>query len=211
MKEGYIGKFITLEGCEGVGKSKQISYLKEYFEKNNIPYILTREPGGTSISEQIRKVILDGKNSEMTNECEALLYAAARAQHLNDTVMPALKEGKVVLCDRYIDSSLAYQGYARGLGVDFVEKINVFAVNGYMPDVTLFLNLSPEMAFKRKGGVDKNDRVELSGMDFHNKVYEGYLDLAKKYPERIISIDCSGEKEETHAKIIKALKDKGII
>lgn len=211
MKELYSGKFITLEGCEGVGKSKQISYLKEYFEKNKIPYILTREPGGTSISEQIRKVILDGKNSEMTNECEALLYAAARAQHLNDTVIPALKEGKVVLCDRYIDSSLAYQGYARGLGVDFVEKINAFAVNGYMPDVTLFLNLSPEMAFKRKGGVDKNDRVELSGMDFHNKVYEGYLDLVKKYPERIVDIDCSGEKEETHAKIIKALKDKGII
>ena len=211
MSEIRKGKFITLEGCEGVGKSKQISYLKEYFEKNGIPYILTREPGGSKIAEQIRGIILDGNNKEMADGCEALLYAAARVQHLFDTVIPALNEGKIVLCDRYIDSSFAYQAYARGLGFDFVEKINDFAINGYMPDVTLFLNLAPEQAFKRKGGVDANDRVELSGMEFHNAVYQGYLSLAEKYPERIVSIDCSGEKHETHAKIIKALKDKKII
>jgi dTMP kinase len=147
----------------------------------------------------------------MTDECEALLYAAARVQLLKENVKPRLDNGELVLCDRYIDSSFAYQGYARGLGVDFVEKINDYAVKNFMPDYTLFLKLSPEEAFKRKGGVDKNDRLELSGREFHEKVYAGYLDLAEKYKDRIIVIDASGEKEETHAKIVKALKEKGVI
>jgi dTMP kinase len=147
----------------------------------------------------------------MTDECEALLYAAARVQLLKEEIAPRLERGELVLCDRFVDSSLAYQGYARGLGVDFVEKINDFALKNFMPDYTVFLNLSPELAFKRKGGVDKNDRLELSGMDFHNKVYAGYLDLSKKYSERYIVVDASGEREETHAKIISALKSKGII
>ncbi|MBQ3116620.1 MAG: dTMP kinase [Clostridia bacterium] len=205
------GKFITFEGCEGVGKSRQIKLLEEYLIKNGVQYYLTREPGGTPVSEQIRSVILDGKNISMTDECEALLYAAARVQLLKENVKPRLEKGELVLCDRYIDSSLAYQGYARGLGVDFVEKINDYAIKNFMPDYTLFLKLPPEIAFKRKGGVDKNDRLELSGIEFHNKVYQGYLDLAKRYPERFIVIDASGEKEETHAKIISALKEKGVI
>lgn len=205
------GKFVTFEGCEGVGKSRQIHMLEEYLKLNKIEYYLTREPGGTNVSEQIRKVILDGKNVSMTDECEALLYAAARVQLLKENVKPRLDKGELVLCDRYIDSSLAYQGYARGLGVEFVEKINDYAIKNFMPDYTVFLKLTPEQAFKRKGGVDKTDRLELSGMDFHNKVYEGYLDLAKKYPERYIVIDASGERDQTHAKIIAALKEKGII
>lgn len=205
------GKFITFEGCEGVGKSRQIKFLEEYLIKNGIQYYLTREPGGTPVSEQIRSVILDGKNTTMTDECEALLYAAARVQLLKENVKPRLEKGELVLCDRYIDSSLAYQGYARGLGVDFVEKINDYAIKNFMPDYTVFLKLPPEVAFKRKGGVDKNDRLELSGIEFHNKVYQGYLDLAERYPERFIVIDASGEKEETHAKIISALKEKGVI
>ncbi|MBE7060993.1 MAG: dTMP kinase [Clostridiales bacterium] len=205
------GKFITFEGCEGVGKSRQIKMLEEYLAVNNKQYYLTREPGGTPVSEQIRGVILDGKNTTMTDECEALLYAAARVQLLKENVKPRLDRGELVLCDRYIDSSLAYQGYARGLGVDFVEKINDYAIRNFMPDYTVFLKLPPEIAFKRKGGVDKNDRLELSGMEFHNKVYEGYLDLAKRYPERFIVIDASGEREETHKKIINALKEKGVI
>lgn len=205
------GKFITFEGCEGVGKSRQIRLLEDYLNNNGIKYYLTREPGGTTVSEQIRKVILDGKNQTMTDECEALLYAAARVQLLKENVKPRLDNGELVLCDRYIDSSFAYQGYARGLGVDFVEKINDYAVKNFMPDYTLFLKLPPEVAFKRKGGVDKNDRLELSGREFHDKVYAGYLDLAEKYKDRIIVIDASGEKEETHAKIIKALKEKGVI
>ena len=203
--------FITLEGCEGVGKSRQIRLLEEYLKQNNRKYYLTREPGGSVVSEQIRNVILDGKNVSMTDECEALLYAAARVQLLKEVVKPKLDAGELVLCDRYIDSSLAYQGYARGLGVDFVEKINDYAIKNFMPDYTVFLDLPPELAFKRKGGVDKNDRLELSGMEFHQKVYQGYKDLSKKYSSRFIVIDASGSKEQTHQKIIDALKEKGVI
>lgn len=205
------GTFITFEGCEGVGKSRQIKMLEQYLSDNNVKYYLTREPGGTSISEQIRSVILDGKNTTMADECEALLYAAARVQLLKEEIAPRLERGEFVLCDRYVDSSLAYQGYARGLGVEFIEKINDYAIKNFSPDYTLFLNLPPEQAFKRKGGVDKSDRLELSGIEFHNKVYGGYLELAKKNPERFIVIDASGEREQTHGKIISALKSKGIL
>lgn len=205
------GKFVTFEGCEGVGKSRQIKMLKDYLDANGVNYFLTREPGGSSISEQIRNVILDGKNVTMTDGCEALLYAASRVQLLEEIIKPELDKGTLVLCDRYVDSSLAYQGYARGLGVDFVEKINSYAMENFMPDYTIFLNLTPELAFKRKGGVDTGDRVELSGIEFHNKVYNGYLELSKKYSDRFIVIDASGTKEQTHNKIINALKEKGII
>ena len=203
--------FITLEGCEGVGKSRQIRLLEEYLKQNNKKYYLTREPGGTVVSEQIRNVILDGKNVSMTDECEALLYAAARVQLLKEVVKPKLDAGELVLCDRYIDSTFAYQGYARGLSLEFIEKINDYAIKNFMPDYTIFLNLSPKDAFIRKGGVDKGDRLELSGIDFHNKVYAGYLDLANKYKERFIVIDASGSVSETHQKIIDALKEKGVI
>lgn len=205
------GKFITFEGPEGVGKSRQIKLLEEYLKQNNINYFLTREPGGTHISEQIRKIILDGENSEMTGECEALLYAAARVQLLKEVVEPRLKDGELVICDRYVDSSLAYQGFARGLGEKFVANINAFAIENFTPDYTVFLNLDPERAFLRKGGADGKDRLEQSGLAFHKKVYEGYLKLAEKYADRFIVIDASGEKAETHAKIISALKEKGII
>ena len=205
------GKFVTFEGCEGVGKSRQIKLLEEYLVKNDIKYYFTREPGGTDISEQIRGIILDGKNSEMTDECEALLYAAARAQLIKQEIAPRLSRGELVFCDRYVDSSLAYQGKARGLGYGFIKEINSFAFRNYMPDLTIFLNLSPEDAFKRKGGADSADRVEVSGMEFHNKVYQGYLELAAENPERFCVIDASGTKAETSAKIIAALKEKGII
>lgn len=205
------GKFITFEGCEGVGKSRQIKLLQEYLEKNGVRYYLTREPGGTSVSEKIREIILDGKNTDMTDECEALLYAAARVQLLKEVVAPKLDSGELVICDRFVDSSMAYQGYARGLGAEFVEKINSYAIENFTPDYTLFLDLPPEKAFLRKGGADKNDRLEITGMDFHNKVYKGYKELAEKNKDRFIVIDASGEKAETHAKIIAALKEKGVI
>lgn len=205
------GKLVTFEGCEGVGKSKQISLLEDYLKANDKQYYLTREPGGNAISEKIRNIILDKDNASMTDECEALLYAAARVQLLNEVIKPKLDVGELVFCDRYVDSSFAYQGYARGLGFDFIEKINKYAIDNFSPDCTIFLSLTPEQAFKRKGGVDRGDRVELSGMDFHNKVYQGYLELAKKYSNRFCVIDASGTKEQTHQKIINALKDKGII
>ena len=140
------GKFITFEGCDGSGKSTQLRLLSNYLTEQKIPHIFTREPGGGKISEAIREILLSGKNMEMTDECEALLYAASRVQHLSDRVEPALAEGKLVICDRYVDSSLAYQAYARGLGDAFVRQINDFALKNYLPDVTIFIDLSPEEA-----------------------------------------------------------------
>lgn len=204
------GKFITFEGCEGSGKSTQLRLLSQYLDERGIPYILTREPGGSSVSEQIRSVILNGKNTEMCDECEALLYAAARAQHLKDTVIPALNEGKLVVCDRYVDSSLAYQGAARGLGTEYIERINSRAISEYPPDLTVFLDIPPDKAFMRKHGADNDDRMEQLGLDFHMRVYEGYIALLKKYP-RICPVDCSGTKWETSAKIISLLESKGIL
>ena len=205
------GKFITFEGCEGAGKSKQIKLLCEYFEKNSIPYILTREPGGASISEKIRAVILDAENKDMCDETEALLFAAARAQHVRTVIKPNLEKGVNVLCDRYVDSSYAYQAYAKGLTFEYIESINRRAMDGCLPDATLFLDITPEDAFKRKGGADKDDRIEQSGIAFHNEVYRGYVELSKKFADRFLKIDCSGKVYETHAKIIDALKNKGII
>ena len=205
------GKFITFEGCEGVGKSRQLKMLSEYLTEKGANFFLTREPGGTEISEKIRSIILDGKNVSMTDECEALLYAASRAQVLEEVIKPKLDAGITVICDRYIDSSFAYQGYARGLGVDFIEKINDYAIRNFTPDCTVFLKLPPEQAFLRKGGADKTDRLELSGMDFHNKVYEGYLQLAEKYKDRFLVIEATGTKFETHDKVVAELKARGLI
>jgi dTMP kinase len=204
------GKFITFEGCEGSGKSTQLKLLSQKLDELGVDYILTREPGGSDVAEQIRNIILDGKNTSMCDECEALLYAAARVQHLNEKVKPALEAGKLVVCDRYVDSSLAYQGIARGLGEDFIENINSFAMKEFTPDLTVFLDISPDAAFERKHGADENDRMEQLGMEFHRKVYQGYLHLAQKYP-RICAVDCSGSKWETAEKVLNLLKEKGII
>ncbi len=205
------GKLITFEGCEGCGKSTQTRLLKEYLEKNGVDFIIAREPGGTEISEKIRAVILDKNNKAMADECEALLYAASRAQIIKEVVLPALDDGKLVILDRYIDSSLAYQVYARGLSFDFVKKINSYCFEKCMPDLTIFMNVSPDEAFKRKGGVDAEDRIELAGIDFHRKVYNGYLELAKTFSDRIVPFDCKGTKLETNAKIIEYLKERGFI
>ena len=185
--------------------------LSEYLQKKGIKHIVTREPGGSEISEAIRKVILNGKFSQMSDECEALLYAAARAQHLSDTVQPALERGDLVLCDRYVFSSYAYQGFGRGLDIKFLKNINEYAVRHFMPDVTLFLNIPPRLAFERKHGADENDRIEQAGEAFHRRVYEGYLQLLQEYPEEIVSVDCSGSKFETSAKIVSLLQRRGVI
>ena len=204
------GKFVTFEGCEGVGKSTQLKFLIQHLEKIGADYIFTREPGGTEIGEKIRNIILDPSHDKMCDECEALLYAASRAQLLKEVILPALEEGKIVLCDRYYDSSFAYQAYARGLGEEFVAKINSFALEKGRPDLTVFLDLEPELAFKRKGGADE-DRIEKSGIEFHKRVYNGYKTLQAKEPDRIISIDPSSDKYTTSSKIINLLTEKGII
>lgn len=205
------GKFITFEGCDGCGKSTQLKLLSDYLTKNNIPHIFTREPGGGKISEAIREILLNGKNSEMTDECEALLYSASRMQHLADRVIPALSSGKLVICDRYVDSSLAYQAYARGLGVDFIESINKLALTKYAPDATIFIDLTPEQAFARKKGADENDRLEQAGMEFHKRVYDGYQKVAEKYPARVIKINGNQTPSEIFSDVVKALKERNCL
>ncbi len=202
------GKFITFEGCDGCGKSTQLKMFSRYLTEKGIPHIFTREPGGGKISEDIRAILLSGKNLEMTDECEALLYAAARVQHLSDRVEPALSEGKLVICDRYVDSSLAYQAFARGLGREFVEKINAFALEKYLPDLTVFIDLTPEDAFKRKHGADENDRMELAGAAFHRRVYEGYKMIAAEQPERVVCVDGRKTPDQIFADILAVLQAK---
>ena len=183
-----LKNFITFEGGECSGKTTVINEIKKMFDDMKIKYIATREPGGIRIAEDIRNIILDVKNTEMTSECEALLYAAARMQHLKEKVIPAIDDGNVVLCDRFLDSSIAYQGVARGLGVDNVLKINSFALN-YLPDLTIFIDVKPEVALKRLTLRDKTDRLDLETIDFHNNVYNGYHEVLKLYPDRIKVID----------------------
>ncbi|MEA4825392.1 MAG: dTMP kinase [Clostridium sp.] len=190
MKKGI---FITLEGPDGSGKSTIIKLMEKYLDDNDINYISTREPGGINISEQIREIILNRENTAMDPRTEALLYAASRRQHLAERVIPAIEENKLVICDRFIDSSLAYQGYARGIGMEEVMKINEFAIDRYMPDLTIYFDLSPEIGIDR---ISKNkereiNRLDLEKMDFHRKVREGYLILLERYPERIKKIDAS--------------------
>ena len=202
------GKFIAFEGCEGSGKSTQMRLLSEKLQERGVAHVVTREPGGGPISEAIRTIILDGKNAAMTDECEALLYAAARAQHLSEVILPALARGEWVLCDRYFFSTLAYQGYGRGLPLSFLKQINAFAAERCMPDCTLFLDIPPARAFERKHGRDENDRIETAGEAFHRRVYEGYRALLAEYPQ-MVAVDCSGTKYETSARIAAMLQQKG--
>ena len=205
------GKFITFEGCDGCGKSTQLKLWSEYLSGAGVPHIFTREPGGGKISEAIREILLNGKNAEMTDECEALLYAAARMQHLADRVEPALQEGKLVVCDRYVDSSLAYQAYARGLGVEFISKINSVALEKYAPDLTVFIDLTPEEAFARKHGADENDRLEQAGLEFHKRVYAGYQAVAKAYPNRVVCVNGRATPQEIFEETLRILKQREIL
>lgn len=182
------GRFITFEGPEGAGKTTVIARLHERLKTEGKQVVLTREPGGIRIAEQIRTIILANDNTEMDGKTEALLYAAARRQHLIEKVIPALDAGAIVLCDRFIDSSLAYQGYARGLGIDEVLLINQFAIENTMPDLTIFFDINPEEGLARimtNSDREKN-RLDKESVGFHEKVYEGYKKLIQRYPERII-------------------------
>ncbi|MDE6586452.1 MAG: dTMP kinase [Clostridia bacterium] len=204
------GKLIAFEGCEGSGKSTQLRLLSEYLTERGVDFIMTREPGGSEISEDIRRIILNGKNTAMCDECEALLYAASRVQHVKEKIIPALDAGKLVVCDRYIYSSLAYQGYARGLGFEFVEGINSYAISNCPAYMTVFLDISPKDAFERKHGADKDDRMEQLGLDFHEKVYKGYKALQALHPD-ICAVDCSGTKWQTAENIKKLLIERHVI
>lgn len=198
-----IGKFITVEGTDGSGKSTQLEKLKIYLSSRNIKTLFLREPGGTQISEKIRDMLLDINNSKMAYETEALLYAASRAQLMKEKILPALESGIFVVCDRFVDSSYVYQGYARGLDIGMVKEINKYATFGVMPDITLFFDLSPEKAIERKKEEKKLDRIEQEKIDFHKRVYNGYVELSKKYPERIKRIDASKDIDETFRQVKK--------
>ena len=204
------GKFITFEGCEGSGKSTQLHMLGEYLKEKGVDFIMSREPGGSVIAEDIRRIILNGSYTEMCDECEALLYAASRMQHIKEVIEPALAAGKLVICDRYVDSSFAYQGHARGLGEEFIKNVNAYALEKYSPDLTIFLDITPKAAFARKHGADPTDRMEKMGLEFHQKVYEGYKLLEKEYP-RFVAVDCNGTRQQTAENIKRLLKDKNII
>ncbi len=205
MKKGL---FIVFEGGEGSGKSTILDKIYNWLQEEKLDCIKTREPGGIKISEQIRSVILDSKNTEMDGRTEALLYAAARRQHLVEKVIPALKEGKIVLCDRFLDSSLAYQGFARGLGIDEIYEINKFAIEDDFPDISIFFDLEPRIGLER---INKNkdrevNRLDLEEIEFHNKVREGYTMLLRKN-NNMVRIDASKSINEVFEDVKGIIKE----
>ena len=199
--------FITLEGPEGSGKTTAVKAAVEKLVALGYEVVQTREPGGTPISEQIRNVILDKENTAMDGRTEALLYAASRRQHLVEKVWPALKEGKIVICDRYLDSSLAYQGGARGLGVDNILNINLFATENTWPDLTLLFDIKPEIGLARINSNANREvnRLDLEKIDFHNKVRESFLALAKRFPNRYVIIDASQDRDTVAKNTLEAI------
>lgn len=190
--------FVTFEGGEGSGKSSCLAKVAKDLQNAGYEVVITREPGGTPISEQIRNVILDKANTDMDPMTEALLYAASRRQHLVQKILPALREGKIVLCDRYLDSSLAYQGGARGLGIEKILALNQYAIDGQYPDLTLFFDLEPEVGLER---IEENssrevNRLDLEKLSFHRKVRDSFLKLMGMFPDRYVRIDASKSREE---------------
>ena len=190
------GLLITIEGIDGSGKSTQINFIKNYLEQIGCNVLVTREPGGTEISEKIRSIILDPANKNMGPITELLLYASARAQLVFEVIKPALYAGNIVVCDRFIDSTIAYQGYGRGINIDSIICVNNLALQGVQPDLTILLDISPENAIKRRLPPLSFDRIEQEDNEFYRKVSEGYRSLAKKYPGRIKSIDADRCRED---------------
>ena len=194
------GVFISFEGPDGCGKTTQIAKLARYCREKGYDTVVSREPGGTPISEKIRSLILDPENTEMDPRTEALLYAASRAQHVAQLIEPALEQGRIVLCDRFVDSSIAYQGFGRGLG-DGVRIINEFAVNSVMPDITIFLDVDAKIGHERNAREGKADRLELEALDFHRRVGEAFREIAAS-DARFRRVDASGSIEEVFGRIV---------
>lgn len=200
--------FISFEGGEGSGKTTIIKQLKIDLEKQGFKVLQTREPGGSEISEGIRQIILNIANVKMDPRTEALLYAASRRQHLVEVILPALQNGNIVLCDRFVDSSLAYQGYARGLGINQIYELNRFAIEDLLPGLTIYLDLDPEIGLRRiKDNNRACNRLDLESLEFHKKVREGYLLIAKQYPTRIKVVDGRLSKEKLYEGVKKIVLD----
>ncbi|SDE52918.1 dTMP kinase [Paenibacillus sp. UNCCL117] len=204
------GIFISVEGGEGAGKTTAISSIITALAELGYEAVSTREPGGIAIAEQIRAIVLDNANTEMDSRTEALLYAAARRQHLSQKVIPLLESGRSVVCDRFIDSSLAYQGYARGLGIDEVFAINRFAIADWMPDLTLFLDVSPEVGLARIRSDDSRElnRLDLEKLQFHQMVREGYEEVIRRFPERVQRVNAEQTPEQVAAEIRRMMNQK---
>lgn len=201
------GLFITIEGPDGSGKSTQIDRIREYFQEKDFPVLFLREPGGTAIGEKLREIILDPQYSAMKPLTEALLYAAARAQIVEERIVPSLEAGTTVVCDRYIDSSIAYQAFGRELG-PIVENINKYAVNKAVPDLTIFLMLPPAEGFSRiERDAREKDRIENASLDFHKRVFAGYETIAQEEPGRVFQVDASLPVDEIAEKIARKLDD----
>ncbi|ETT46917.1 MULTISPECIES: dTMP kinase [unclassified Paenibacillus] len=206
-REGF---FITLEGGDGSGKTTVLGRVAAYLQNHSMPYLITREPGGIEIAEKIRSIILDPAHTAMDARTEALLYAAARSQHLAQVVEPALQEGITVLCDRFVDSSLVYQGYARGLGIEEVRGINRFATGGRMPDLTFYLDVDPEVGLSRIAANQNREvnRLDLESLEFHQKVKAGYELVIGSDPERIVVLDANRPIHMVEQDIVRVLKDR---
>lgn len=202
------GLFITLEGSDGCGKSTITKLLTKYLKDEGYRVVTTREPGGTRISEIIRDIILDNRNTKMSPVTEALLYAASRAQHVEEIIIPALDKGKIVICERFVDSSLVYQGIGRNLGINKIRDINNFATQCIQPDLTLFFDISPEESISRRKHRKKKDRLERESIKFHKEVYQGYLKIIDMYKERIKIIDATDSLEDTFEQVQRAVTDK---
>ncbi|MBR3839593.1 MAG: dTMP kinase [Erysipelotrichales bacterium] len=202
------GIFITFEGPDGSGKTTISTYVADELAKMGYDVIYSREPGGIDIAEQIRNVVLNPKNTAMDAKTEALLYAASRRQHFVEKIKPALENGKVVICDRFVESSLAYQGYGRGIGIDEIYRINEFAIEGWLPDATFFLDLSPEAGLGRIETRANKDRLDQESNDFHDRVYEGYQEVLRRYRHRITVIDASQDVEAVKAEALRLVLEK---
>ncbi|MCK9604306.1 MAG: dTMP kinase [Candidatus Omnitrophica bacterium] len=198
------GKFITFEGSEGCGKSTQSRLLYDYLKERGYPVVYLREPGGIKISEKIREILLDAKNDSMSPACEMLLYMAARAQVVAEIIKPALKKGKFVVCDRFLDSTLAYQGYGLGMGIDLIKIIGKFVTDDINPDLTIFLDLPVKKGLLHRKS--KEDRIEQRSLEYHNRVRSGYLKLASLEPKRIKIVRVDKSKAVTQSKIRDIVK-----
>lgn len=210
MHKGFL---ITFEGIEGCGKSTQINHLARFLKKEGYTVEKTKEPGGTKVGEAIRRVLLDAKNRDMAPYAELLLYQASRVQLISKVIIPALREGKVVLCDRFIDSTVAYQGHGRGLDLDKIDELNRLATTGVRPDFTIILDIPAEEGLgriekRKKSMAEKRDRIEAEELSFHKRVREGYLRLAEKEPDRIIVVSANKSVEEIQKEIRKIVIDR---
>lgn len=201
-------KFITFEGIDGSGKSLQIEMLADYLSELGEKILVVREPGTTVIGEHVRNILMDKKNNSMSYKTEALLFMAARAQLMQEKIIPALENNYTVICDRFIDSSVVYQGIGRGLGEKFIKELNKFVTENIEPDITFFLDISPQNAWLRKIGTQTSDRFESENINFHQKIYLGYKKLIAENPNRIICIDANVSPEEIYTQIVNAIKEK---